>query len=106
MRTQPVAVEVWSSAMPTELWFGSMEIIGGSFSTFGSAGADVVGNNKVGSLTVSGDGSFIGSGSRNRPRAQLFRRNKHPHHQRQRERNPHHIADAGATAIVDLNGER
>ena len=42
---------------------GSMEIIGGSFSTLGSTQADVIGNNATGSLTVSGNGSFIGAGS-------------------------------------------
>ena len=41
---------------------GSMEITGGSFSTFGSTSGDVVGNARVGSLTVSG-GSFTGAGT-------------------------------------------
>ena len=41
---------------------GSMEITGGSFSTLGSLQEDVIGNARVGTLTVSG-GSFIGSGA-------------------------------------------
>ncbi len=41
---------------------GSMDITGGSFSTFGSRDGDIIGNAATGTLTVSG-GTFIGSGA-------------------------------------------